>query len=114
MTTLDPVGAPAPFFNCLAQCGDFGQPEGGPTSISKSYMKNWSAGQLKLEGWGGVAYFWTSTCQVYLVGFIQLTILSGQGHFSELVVQTHKVILASSSPSFQNLLKRNKYPHPLI
>ena len=79
---------PAPFFNCLAQCGDFGQPEGGPIS----YMKNWSAGQLKLEGWGGVAYFWTSTRQVYLVGLIQLTILSGQGHFSELVVQTGEIL----------------------
>ena len=29
-------------------------------------------------------------------------------------VEAHKVILASSSPFFQNLLKRNKHPHPLI
>ena len=49
-----------------------------------------------------------------LVGFNQLTILSGQGHISEFAVHTHKVILASSSTSLQNPLKRNKYPHPLI
>jgi len=29
-------------------------------------------------------------------------------------VEAHKVILAASSPFFQNLLKRNKHPHPLI
>ena len=29
-------------------------------------------------------------------------------------VEAHKVILASSSPFFQNLLKRNRHPHPLI
>ena len=29
-------------------------------------------------------------------------------------VEAHKVILASSSPFFANLLKRNKHPHPLI
>ena len=29
-------------------------------------------------------------------------------------VEAHKVILASSSPFFQNLLRRNKHPHPLI
>ena len=29
-------------------------------------------------------------------------------------VEAHKVILASSSPFFQNLLKMNKHPHPLI
>ena len=29
-------------------------------------------------------------------------------------VEVHKVILASSSPFFANLLKRNKHPHPLI
>ena len=29
-------------------------------------------------------------------------------------VEAHKVILASSSPFFQKLLARNKYPHPLI
>ena len=27
-------------------------------------------------------------------------------------VEVHKVILASSSPFFANLLKRNKHPHP--
>ena len=29
-------------------------------------------------------------------------------------VETHKVILASSSPFFLNLLRKNKHPHPLI
>ena len=29
-------------------------------------------------------------------------------------VQVHKVILASSSPFFKEMLKRNKHPHPLI
>ena len=29
-------------------------------------------------------------------------------------VEAHKVVLASSSPFFQNLLRRNKHPHPLI
>ena len=29
-------------------------------------------------------------------------------------IEAHKVILAASSPFFQNMLKRNKHPHPLI
>ena len=29
-------------------------------------------------------------------------------------IEAHKVILAASSPFFQNLLKRKKHPHPLI
>ena len=29
-------------------------------------------------------------------------------------IEAHKVILAASSPFFNNLLKRNKHPHPLI
>ena len=29
-------------------------------------------------------------------------------------IETHKVILASSSPFFMDILKRNKHPHPLI
>jgi len=29
-------------------------------------------------------------------------------------VEAHKVILAASSPFFQNLLRRNKHPHPLV
>ena len=29
-------------------------------------------------------------------------------------IETHKVILASSSPFFMEILKRNKHPHPLI
>ena len=46
----------------------------------------------ELVSWPAQAYFWTSTSQVYLVGLIQLTILSGQGHFSELVVQTGEIL----------------------
>ena len=30
------------------------------------------------------------------------------------LVEAHKVILAASSPLFQNLLKISKHPHPLI
>ena len=29
-------------------------------------------------------------------------------------VEAHKVILAGTSPFFQNLLRRNKHPHPLV
>ena len=29
-------------------------------------------------------------------------------------VEVHKVILASSSPFFQNILRKNKHIHPLI
>ena len=29
-------------------------------------------------------------------------------------IEAHKVILASSSPFFHDLLRRNKHPHPLI
>ena len=29
-------------------------------------------------------------------------------------VEAHKVVLVASSPFFQNILKRNKHPHPLI
>ena len=29
-------------------------------------------------------------------------------------IETHKVILASSSPFFMEILKKNKHPHPLI
>ena len=29
-------------------------------------------------------------------------------------VEAHKIILASSSPFFKDILKRNKHPHPLI
>ena len=57
---------------------------------------------------------WTTANQDNLVGLNQLTILSDQGHISEFIAQTHKVILASSSPSIENLWKRNKDPHPLI
>ena len=29
-------------------------------------------------------------------------------------VEAHKLVLAASSPFFQNLFKRNKHPHPLV
>ena len=29
-------------------------------------------------------------------------------------IETHKIILASSSPFFMEILKENKHPHPLI
>lgn len=29
-------------------------------------------------------------------------------------IETHKVVLASSSPFFMEILKKNKHPHPLI
>ena len=29
-------------------------------------------------------------------------------------MEAHKVILAASSPFFENILQRNKHPHPLI
>ena len=29
-------------------------------------------------------------------------------------LEAHKVILASSSPFFENILRKNKHPHPLI
>ena len=29
-------------------------------------------------------------------------------------ISTHKMVLASSSPFFMDMLKRNKHPHPLI
>ena len=41
--------------------------------------------QLKHEGWG--ACFWTTASQDIFVGFYPLTILSGQGHTSELITQ---------------------------
>ena len=42
--------------------------------------------------------------------FSDVTLVSEDGH----QVEAHKVILASSSPFFQKLLKRNKHAHPLI
>merc|ERR1712055_583960 len=42
--------------------------------------------------------------------FSDVTLACGDGH----QVEAHKVILASSSPFFQNILMRNKHPHPLI
>ena len=42
--------------------------------------------------------------------FADVTLVCEDGH----QVGAHKVILAASSPFFQNLLKRNQHPHPLI
>ena len=42
--------------------------------------------------------------------FVDVTLVSEDGS----QVEAHKVILAASSPFFQQLLKKNKHPHPLI
>ena len=42
--------------------------------------------------------------------FLDVTLASEDGK----QVEAHKVVLVMSSPFFQNLLKRNKHPHPLI
>ena len=42
--------------------------------------------------------------------FLDVTLASEDGK----QVEAHKVILAMSSPFFENILKRNKHPHPLI
>ena len=42
--------------------------------------------------------------------FADVTLACEDGH----QIEAHKVILAASSPFFQNLLRRNKHPHPLI
>ena len=42
--------------------------------------------------------------------FSDVTLASEDGH----QIEAHKVILASSSPFFQNLFRRNKHAHPLI
>ena len=44
------------------------------------------------------------------VGFADVTLACEDGH----QIEAHKVILAASSPVFQNLLKRNNHAHPLI
>ena len=41
--------------------------------------------------------------------FLDVTLVSEDGK----QIEAHKVILAISSPFFQNLLKRNKHPHPI-
>jgi len=44
------------------------------------------------------------------VDFSDVTLASEDGE----QVEAHKVILATSSPFFQQLLRRNKHPHPLV
>ena len=77
----------APFFNCLLQSTNFGQPETGPACRFRLCFLDIRIRtiQLKHEGWG--AFFWTTASQDNFVGFNPLTILSGQGHISELIAQ---------------------------
>ena len=42
--------------------------------------------------------------------FVDITLACEDGQ----QVEAHKVILAASSPFFQNLLRKNKHPHPMI
>ena len=42
--------------------------------------------------------------------FTDVTLVSGDGH----QVDSHKMVLASGSPVFKNILKGNKQSHPLI
>ena len=42
--------------------------------------------------------------------FTDVTLASEDGK----QIEAHKVVLASSSPFFMNLLKKNKHPHPLL
>ena len=42
--------------------------------------------------------------------FADVTLACEDGH----QIEAHKMILAASSPFFQNLLRRMKHPHPLI
>ena len=44
------------------------------------------------------------------VHFADVTLACEDGH----QVKAHKVILATASPFFQNILKKNQHPHPLI
>ena len=90
---------PAPFFNCLipdwigftigyvstALSTNFGQPETGRACRFHFLDIRIRTIQLKHEGWG--AFIWTTASQDDFVGFNPLTILSGQGHISELVPQ---------------------------
>ena len=42
--------------------------------------------------------------------FTDVTLACEDGH----QIEAHKIILAASSPFFQNILRRNKHKHPLI
>ena len=75
----------APLFNCLIQSTNFGQPETWPVCRFRFCFLDIRIRtiQLKHEGWG--AFIWTTASQDDFVGFNPLTILSGQGHISELI-----------------------------
>ena len=84
------LAQPAPLFNCLILSTNFGQPKTWPVCRFRCCFLDICIRtiQQKYEGWG--ACFWTTASQDIFVGFYPLTILSGQGHISELVVQTGK------------------------
>ena len=42
--------------------------------------------------------------------FADVTLVSEDG----VHIETHKVVLASTSPFFREILKRNKHPHPMV
>ena len=42
--------------------------------------------------------------------FTDVTLVCGDGQ----QIEAHKVVLASSSPFFKELLRKNKHPHPLV
>ena len=79
--------SPAPFFSCLTLSTNFGQPKTWPVCRFRYCFLDICIRtiQLKHEGWG--ACFWTTASQDIFVGFYPLTILSGQGHTSELIAQ---------------------------
>ena len=79
----------APFFNCLFLSRNFGQPETGPTSHFRFCFPVIRRRTFQLKHEGGGVCLWITASQDNLVGLIQLTILSGQGHISELVVIFH-------------------------
>ena len=71
-------------------------------SLSEKYCLKWNDFQENI-----------STALQFLredLDFSNVTMTCEDGH----QVEAHKVILAASSPFFQNLLKRNKHTHPLI
>ena len=62
--------------------------------------------QLKHEGWG--AFFWTTASQDNFVGFNPLTILSGQGHISELIHSTLTFQMTGAANPLKTLPKAQR------